>query len=411
MGWLDNYRWLKSLRNQTLLEIDYAKKAATKAEMKAAKRIRKLPNVLAVYHALRLNNIEGGASRREVDLIILMKDRIVLVEVKNYSGNITMNEVGEPHQNGKNRLWKFDRLDDAKRRLVDIMRETGIQLGKGEVHSILALLGNGTADKSITIAPRLTGATVAKSLPEIGDFLSQPLGDDGALSPKHIEAIKKFLEMCGTWDTLVLANGVELEGDILSKEPFSDWRQRYSKGRFSNQRGWIGTVLFGPDVVANLVAWNGQESSLSIKPDMELHMRQPGAKLSTAVYSIDHLQGFKFGYKELPNWQKIVLMKPANNASNQSDSKKKSTASNKNIQPYEKGDVIKDASITHHHEAGIMFRLDSNNKGMYFATNMTANEWNMREVFYAIGSPIDVKVTKISKKGRKWNIQVSPVND
>ena len=58
-----------------------------------------------------------------------------------------------------------------------------------------------------------------------------------------------------------------------------------------------------------------------------------------------------------------------------------------------------------------MFRLDSNNKGMYFATNMTANEWNMREVFYAIGSPIDVKVTKISKKGRKWNIQVSPVND
>ena len=411
MGWLANYRWLKSLRNQTLLEIDYAKKAATKAEMKAAKRIRKLPNVLAVYHALRLNNIEGGASRREVDLIVLMKDRIVLVEVKNYSGNITMNEVGELHQNGKNRLWKFDRLDDAKRRLVDIMRETGIQLGKGEVHSILALLGNGTADKSITIAPRLTGATVAKSLPEIGDFLSQPLGDDGALSPKHIEAIKKFLEMCGTWDTLVLANGVELEGDILSKEPFSDWRQRYSKGRFSNQRGWIGTVLFGPDVVANLVAWNGQESSLSIKPDMELHMRQPGAKLSTAVYSIDHLQGFKFGYKELPNWQKIFLMKPANNASNQSDSKKKSTASNKNIQPYEKGDVIKDASVTYHHEAGIMFKLDSNNKGMYFSTNMTHSEWNMREVFYAIGSPIDVKVTKISKKGRKWNIQVSPVND
>jgi hypothetical protein len=411
MGWLANYRWLKSLRSQTLLEIDYAKKAATKAEMKAAKRIRKFPNVLAVYHALRLNNIDGGASRREVDLIVLMNDRIVLVEVKNYSGTITMNEDGELHQNGKNRLWKFDRLDDAKRRLVDIMRETGIQLGKGEVHSILALLGSGTADKSVTIGTRLTGATVAKSLPEIGDFLSQPLGDDGTLSSKHVEAINKFLEMCGTWDTMVLANGVELEGDILSKEPFDDWRQEYRKGRFSNQRGWIGTIIFGPDVVANLVGWDDQEITLSIKPDMTLHMRQPGAKLSTAVYSIDHLQGFEFGYKELPDWQKIILMKPEKDAATQSNSNKKPIATNKNIQPYEKGDVIKDASVTYHHEAGIMFKLDSNNKGMYFSTNMTHSEWNMREVFYAIGSPIDVKVTKISKKGRKWNIQVSPVND
>ncbi len=66
----------------TTPKVDHAKRAATKAELKVAKRLRKAPGVLKVHHAVRLTKIEGGKSRREVDLIAVMQDRLVLIEVK-----------------------------------------------------------------------------------------------------------------------------------------------------------------------------------------------------------------------------------------------------------------------------------------------------------------------------------------
>ena len=402
MGWLANYRWLKSLQDQTLSKIDHAKIAATKVEKNAAKKILNLPNVRGVYHALRLNNIDGGKSRREVDLIVLMSDRILLIEIKNFSGTITMDELGKLHQNGIGRNWNFERLDDAKRRLVDIMRETGIRLGKAEVHSVLALLGSGTADNSVSSGVSLTGTAVAKSINEIGEFMSQPLGDDGTLSAKHIQALKTFLDMCGTWDTMILANGVELEGDFLSNKLVDIWRQNYHKGRFSNRRGWFGSLIYGPEIIADVVDWNGEKSTIPIETSTQMQLRQPGSNSLTAAYTIDHLQGFEFGYKELPDWSNVVLMESSEHDSSISEPMDGQDS------PYQKGEIVKDASVSFHHDAGIFFRLSSANKGMYFFTKMSNIELSNYEILYPVGKRIDVEVTAIKKRGKKWEIQVSP---
>ena len=76
MGWLANYRWLSSLENQNLPAVNHAKQAATKAELKVAKQLRKMKHVVEVHHAVRLTKIEGGRSRREVDLIAVMADQL-----------------------------------------------------------------------------------------------------------------------------------------------------------------------------------------------------------------------------------------------------------------------------------------------------------------------------------------------
>ena len=108
--------------------MDHAKRAATKAELQVAKRLRKAPGVLKVHHAVRLTKIEGGKSRREVDLIAVMQDRLVLIEVKNFNGVISMDDDGVLHQNGQSRGWTFAKLDDASKRLKDTMHLTGIRL-------------------------------------------------------------------------------------------------------------------------------------------------------------------------------------------------------------------------------------------------------------------------------------------
>tara|TARA_B110000459_G_C16557647_1_gene469938 strand:+ start:117 stop:1349 length:1233 start_codon:yes stop_codon:yes gene_type:complete len=410
MGWLSNYKWIQSLRHQNLPKPDYAKASATKAENKAASKIRKFSNVIKVYHALRLNTITGGYSRREVDLLVLMKDRIVLIEVKNFAGTVQMNSQGELLQNGINRNWRFSRLDDAKLRLIDIMRETGIELGKAKVHSILALLGSGNMDDSVTAGNRLTGSTVVDSMARLEKYLARPLDEDGSFSKKHLEAIKSFLDLCGTWDCLKCANDVEIEGDFLTNALVDSWREVYHEGRFFNRRGWFSTLFFGPAIQGEMTDWNGQDSIISLEPHQILSFKKPGEKDSS--YRIDNLHSFKFGYKELPDWSKITLIsvrdaeaeRPQHNASQSINSKRDKS-------PYAIGDTVRDATVSFHHDNGILFRLNSKNKGMFFSNKMSNLEWENREMLYPIGTPFAVKIQSIRKKRNKWEFEVSPLEN
>ena len=407
MGWSKNYRWLRSLNQQTLPNVDYAKLAATKSEKKLADYLQSHPSVLKIYHALRLNNISGGKSRREVDILVLMKDRIVLVEVKNYSGVIAMNRAGELLQNGGNRKWSFGRLDDAKKRLIDILRETGITLGLSEVHSVLALLGTGTVGDSVTTGSRYAMAKVAKSKKEVYSFLSQPLDKKALFPPQHLIAIKKFLALCGTWDALVCANNVEIEGDILTHETLEEWRAIYRKGRFSNRRGWFGTFFFGPEIIAEMTGWDKQQSVLQISPTMVVEIQTPGVK-SCLSYRIDHLASFEFGYKELTDWSTIMLIEPKERVEESSTTTSTSVQNKKREQPYQLGDIIVDVTVEKHLEAGILFRIDRKNRAMYYASKMEPNEWENRNVFYTVGKSMSVKIVKIKPfEKTKWRIEVT----
>ena len=216
MGWLANYRWLSSLAKQQLPKVDHGKRAATKAELKVAKRLRKTPGVLKVHHAVRLTKIEGGKSRREVDLIVVMQDRIVLIEVKNFNGTISMDEDGVLHQNGKSRRWTFAKLDDASKRLKDTMHLTGIRLGDAEIHSVLLFQGRGEVENTVSTGGRLLDAHVAKSMDELLAILKRPLGDDAKMNEVQLGAIKAFFARCGTWDEIVANNGATMDGDLRS---------------------------------------------------------------------------------------------------------------------------------------------------------------------------------------------------
>jgi len=127
MGLLKNYRWLKARPLKAYPKPDFAKLAGTKSELDLLEYVRKLNGVVNVFHSARINQIIKGRSRREADLIVLMNDRIVFIEVKNYSGDITMQEH-ILYQNGQSRGWTFAKLEEAVGRFREISREVGIVL-------------------------------------------------------------------------------------------------------------------------------------------------------------------------------------------------------------------------------------------------------------------------------------------
>ena len=405
MGWLANYRWLSSLDKQQLPKVDHAKRAATKAELKVAKRLRKAPGVLKVHHAVRLTKIEGGKSRREVDLIAVMQDRLVLIEVKNFKGVISMNDDGVLHQNGQSRGWTFAKLDDASKRLKDTMHLTGIRLGDAEIHSVLLFQGSGEVEDSVSTGGRLLDAHVAKTTDELLAVLNRPLGEDAWMSDEQVSAIEAFFARCGTWDALEANNGATLEGDIRSSSTVESWRKAHRHMAFSNRRGWLTTVLFGPKFVAETTGWNGQTSTVDVEFDQVVEMVGAGAK--NTGFSIDHLASLTFGYSSFPDWENTVLMEV-----DDKEDPPKAKAGKSNQPPYRPGDIVRAATVSGIHEQhGIFFTLDKNNSGLYRKENMEEMEWTMRDGLYRVGDAMPVKVVKVKRKGKSgWNIEVKSVD-
>ena len=405
MGWLANYRWLSSLEKQQLPKVDHAKRAATRAELKVAKRLRKAPGVLKVHHAVRLTKIEGGKSRREVDLIAVMQDRLVLIEVKNFNGTISMDDDGVLHQNGQSRGWTFAKLDDASKRLTDTMHLTGIRLGDAEIHSVLLFQGSGEVEDSVSTGGRLLDAHVAKTTDELLAVLNRPLGEDAWMSDEQVSAIEAFFARCGTWDALEANNGATLEGDIRSSSTIESWRKVHRHMTFSNQRGWLTTVLFGPKFVAETTGWNGQTSTVDVEFDQVVEMVGAGAK--NTGFSIDHLASLTFGYSSFPDWENTVLMEVEDK-----EDPPKAKAGKSNQPPYRPGDIVRAATVSGIHEQhGIFFTLDKNNSGLYRKENMEEMEWTMRDGLYRVGDAMPVKVVKVKRKGKSgWNIEVKSVD-
>tara|TARA_B100001094_G_C18141273_1_gene778025 strand:- start:554 stop:1801 length:1248 start_codon:yes stop_codon:yes gene_type:complete len=414
MGLFSNYQWLKSLNNQQLPKVDYAKDAATIAELNVKKIIEKHPMVRAVHHSIRLNTITEQKGTREIDLIVVMDDRLALIEVKNYAGTVSMDEKGILHQNGKSRHWSFERLDEAKKRLIDIMRQTGIDFSGTDVHSILLFSGSANIEDSVTKGNRLSQAYVVRSLNQIKDILDLNI-DGKRLTKEAIKAINKTLHMCGTWDNITFLNKVSQDGDLFEEGVIKEWRREIYSASFKNTRSRIATFFRGPKYVAKCLDWEGETKIKPVNVDDILTFKESG-NFPRKKWRVDDLQRVIFGFQERPDWENIRLMEPKKSQGNEienSNMKKLPKQQHSHDQPpFKKGEHLDGVTVISVNEKyGIFFQLDSKNQGLYKKKMLQMTEWEMREIMFTRGSTHSIEVVGMrwhTKKSR-WEIEVKTV--
>ena len=406
MGLLKNYRLLKAQQQHSEKQFskqDELKRAGTKKELDLYRSLSKIPTDHAVFHSTRLSKIEGGMSRREVDLIVVCSEKICLIEVKNYSGSISMNESGDLFQNDQPRGWNFTNLDDSKKRLTNILRQIGVDLKDVEIHTNLALLGSGKIDDSVTTGKRYTTSSVFTKISDIKKFVSTKLTGVISLQPEKLDAICKALAMCGTWDNIMLTNGRSVEGDIIYHDEAKEWRTKYSTLRFFNQRGWISTLIFGPKFFAEALDNGGEKSLIPISNDAMIQIQLPGTEQEKIEYRIYQINSCNFGYQQIPDWENVTLYRDF------PDDEPMLTQEDNDV-VYEVGQIIKNATVEHHHKDGIFFRLDSSNTGICFSDKITKFEWNMREMFFTVGKQFDVEITAVKEIRGRIKYQVKPLD-
>lgn len=404
MGLLRNYRWLKARDVKAYPKPDFAKKAATDAEISVCEALRNIEGVVEVYHSARIDQIISGKSRREADIIVLMHNRIVFIEVKNYKGDITMEE-NVLLQNGQSRGWTFAKLEEAVGRFHEISRHVGIRIQQDVIETALACVGFANVDASVK--PRaLTGSFVAESTDQLLSILSVTEDHHVDFDEETLKALKTLLSMFGTWDAMQFPNEAQHEGDLIQpRDKIREWRITYQALRVRNERTWWGTFFRGPKFVGDLIPRLG-DNIVTVDLDyMESAVLHNPHERIDEEYTFEDVASLVFGYKEVPDWNKVKLMEP----------KVAETKREKVVPTPQEGDVIPQARVLRHltegaHQ-GIVFRLDEKNEGVLWRDQMSIMEWDNKDMLMAVNSAHDVEVTSstYNKARKSWRIKVKTI--
>lgn len=404
MGLLRNYRWLKARDVKAYPKPDFAKKAATDAEISVCEALRNIEGVVEVYHSARIDQIISGKSRREADIIVLMHNRIVFIEVKNYKGDITMEE-NVLFQNGQSRGWTFAKLEEAVGRFHEISRHVGIRIQQDVIETALACVGFANVDASVK--PRaLTGSFVAESTDQLLSILSVTEDHHVDFDEETLKALKTLLSMFGTWDAMQFPNEAQHEGDLIQpRDKIREWRITYQALRVRNERTWWGTFFRGPKFVGDLIPRLG-DNIVTVDLDyMESAVLHNPHERIDEEYTFEDVASLVFGYKEVPDWNKVKLMEP----------KVAETKREKVVPTPQEGDVIPQARVLRHltegaHQ-GIVFRLDEKNEGVLWRDQMSIMEWDNKDMLMAVNSAHDVEVTSstYNKARKSWRIKVKTI--
>lgn len=405
MGILRNYRWLKARELKAYPKPDFAKKAATEAEVSVCERLRTLEDVIEVYHSARIDQIISGKSRREADIIVLMRNRIVFIEVKNYKGEISMVE-NVLYQNDQSRGWTFAKLEEAVGRFHEISRHVGIQIQQDVIETVLACVGYAEVDESVK--PRaLTGSFVATSTDHLLSILQHSEEHHTDFDEATLKALKKLLSMFGTWDAIEFPNEARHEGDLIRpRDTIREWRVAYKELRIRNSRTWWGTLFRGPKFVGELIPRLGNNAeTVTLDKDESVVLHNPHERMDEE-YLFEDATILTFGYTEVPDWNKITLMQSP---------KPKAEAREAVIPTPQEGDVIEQARVIKHliqgaHQ-GIVFRLDAKNEGIYWRDQMSVMEWDNKDMLMPENSAHDVEVTssRFDKSKKRWKIKVKTI--
>jgi len=221
-----------------------------------------------------------------------------------------------------------------------------------------------------------------------------------------LKALKTLLSMFGTWDAMQFPNEAQHEGDLIQpRDKIREWRITYQALRVRNERTWWGTFFRGPKFVGDLIPRLGNNIvtvDLDYTESAVLH--NPHERIDEE-YTFEDVASLVFGYKEVPDWNKVKLMEP----------KVVETKRDKVVPTPQEGDVIPQARVLRHltegaHQ-GIVFRLDEKNEGVLWRDQMSIMEWDNKDMLMAVNSAHDVEVTSstYNKARKSWRIKVKTI--
>ncbi len=253
---------------------DEIHRAGELAEQRLAKisRAAGKKNGWHIFESVRIPDVEQGG-KREIDLVIIGGNTMLVVEQKHWSGSFEINADEEFIQHRKNGTTHNhstvnQRIARKSRMLVAMHNE---RVGKDD-----------GVDVRVVLAFTNRNLDWPSNVMDLGSIVKDEAGFIGLLEDENPgelnEALLETLQGFGTWDEVELNGGLMCKGDVLDLglgdaiETWQDGRRTPLLGSIDHPRGFL-TLFTAPPSQLNLnTGERHMEAKLPFGKSLRMHV-------------------------------------------------------------------------------------------------------------------------------------------
>lgn len=268
--------------------------------------------------------------RRELDYVITAPDRVLVVELKNWSGKVAM-DCGHVVQ--ERIVYSGGRLahemvdhgplfEDLTARVEVLKRhhERHADTSAPPIQSLVVFY-NRRVRLSQEILEREDVLAYDALLSQLPDRRLRPASvlaavmrhfgweaKQGKSPTPNVVSIRQTFDDLGCWDTIEVHGGKVVFGDIMhgaANSPrlgtFKIERRNVTAVELAVDRSVLKAVLFQPRIDARVTFRDGSTARFEKLPEGQLHYQAAGAEIPGAI-SLRHVVRFQFGYSERPKF-------------------------------------------------------------------------------------------------------------
>jgi hypothetical protein len=269
--------------------------AAEKAELAVLEAIKKLPEVILAWHAVRIQDPNRRIGAGEVDVMALTNKGFVCIEVKHWTGAIQMMDGDIVQAKLGKKRPVFEPLE---KKAVDLKRcaQTLIQDDALEVITLVVLTNsNAKASHGVLQHPRVA------TLKSLSEKINRGFSDHEPLSPHTLNNYAQLAACFGTWDSLGYEGGATHIGDFDDQLMPQEWsRDKHQDIEISIAHGFWKTIFSGPKLSVRLTGWDGNVTVEYLTPPLFIKHTSPwenGGVDGKGHYPVSYLRTITYGFQ------------------------------------------------------------------------------------------------------------------
>ena len=288
------YRSVLAARSATM---PGRERKALDAEIEVVRHLESLPCVLKVWHGIRIPDPNRARGAGELDAIALTSWGILACEVKNWIGEVAV-EDGDLVQLRRRARGKppsvlprlLKKVRHLKRMALSLYNDPAVEVA----HAVVL------PNKSTRMSHDVKQHQNIVDLHGLQGFITQAFAKHDLLTDAQLDQYADMMERCGSWDVLTFDGGRIDNGDIDDNNLPFDWRRSVTKTvQIELHGGLLRTLLRGLRVKVTTVSWDGFEDTQIVSTDgVSLTHTIPWGPSGVdgeGTHPLAHLQTITFG--------------------------------------------------------------------------------------------------------------------
>ena len=304
-----NREWLNS-RKTGHLKSDYESTIrGREAEIKVLRALQNLGDgEWNLFHRKRIPRPDSHRGKGEIDIIAVGVKAVLAVEVKNWSGAVTLQGDEFYFSSGRKRRRKSPRGEVAKKISMKVKDLESVYRGHYQstvdfdIFPIVVFSGKGN-----TLSEEISRRDDCWSIDDLEQMYEKLISTIKPMSREKRAKIIYLISEFGTWDEVKYSGGKLLEGDIsddsgvsvLEGNPIN--RDAGLKVEIESLRGNLSTTLFGPKINAIITDNAGNSRTAILDPFCKLNVSLQG---KWAHVPIQQVRYFAYGHEGIEPWRK-----------------------------------------------------------------------------------------------------------